>query len=378
MSPEQRNEMDDLGDSFTYVFPAIRGVQASKEYYVTMCPLKLIPKIFIYNESELPPKLRAQRTLNKARIPEISNYIICNPKEYIFSSLTASVDGNIKFTPLHESAKKNKLGLLSIPMEARFIINDGQHRRAAIEAALDKKPELGLETISVVIFVDEGLKKSQQMFSDLNHHAVRPTRSLGILYDNRNLFSRMVMEIIGTVTIFSELTELERTNISNRSTKLFTLSGIHKATKELLGKRSKNPSVTEAEKQLAIEYWNGVLYNMLQWTQLIDGKTTSYDIRQNYVNAHGVILDALGMAGRALIKANPSNWKKKLHGLRKINWSRNNTKVWEGRALVGGRLSKTQSSVVLTSNYIKLQLGIPLTPEELKMEKRLGKPSNGE
>ena len=62
-----------IDDSFSYIFPAIRGIQASKEFYVTMCPLKLIPKIFVYNEAELPPKLRAQRVLNKARIPEIAN-----------------------------------------------------------------------------------------------------------------------------------------------------------------------------------------------------------------------------------------------------------------------------------------------------------------
>jgi DNA sulfur modification protein DndB len=373
MPPEQKIETDGIDDSFAYVFPAIRGVQASKEYYVTMCPLKLIPKIFIYNESGLPPKLRAQRTLNKARIPEISNYIITNPKDYIFSSLTVSVDGDIKFTPLHESIKKSKLGLISIPMDARFIINDGQHRRAAIEAALEKKPELGLETISVVIFIDEGLKKSQQMFSDLNHHAVRPTRSLGILYDNRNPFSRMILDIINAVPIFSTLTELERTNISNRSTKLFTLSGVHKATKELLGKHAKNPTVTESEMQLAIEFWNEVLQNMPQWNQLLDGETTSYDLRQNQVNAHGVVLDALGIVGRALIKEWPTQWKKKLCGLRKINWARTNAKIWEGRALVGGRLSKTQSSVTLTANYIKSRLGVHLSQEELKLEKMLEK-----
>ena len=33
-----------------FVFPAIRGIQAGKEYYVVMCPLKLIPEIFKFNE----------------------------------------------------------------------------------------------------------------------------------------------------------------------------------------------------------------------------------------------------------------------------------------------------------------------------------------
>ena len=51
------------------------------------------------NEQELPPELRAQRVLSNARIPDLKNYILNNPDEYIFSSLTASVDGKINFIP---------------------------------------------------------------------------------------------------------------------------------------------------------------------------------------------------------------------------------------------------------------------------------------
>lgn len=65
-------------ESFNYVFTALRGIQAGKEYYVAMCPLKLIPKIFLFAEDEIPAELRAQRTLNRSRIPEIARYIVGN------------------------------------------------------------------------------------------------------------------------------------------------------------------------------------------------------------------------------------------------------------------------------------------------------------
>ncbi|GIX46911.1 MAG: hypothetical protein KatS3mg131_1122 [Candidatus Tectimicrobiota bacterium] len=42
-----------MNAAFEYVFPAIRGVQARREYYVSMCPLRLLPKIFLFNEEEL-------------------------------------------------------------------------------------------------------------------------------------------------------------------------------------------------------------------------------------------------------------------------------------------------------------------------------------
>ena len=67
-------------DPFVYEFPAIRGVQAKREYYVSMCPLRIIPKLFSA-ESSLPvsePHRRAQRVLNKARIPAIRDYILNN------------------------------------------------------------------------------------------------------------------------------------------------------------------------------------------------------------------------------------------------------------------------------------------------------------
>lgn len=182
------NQSKKTSESFFYTFSALRGIQAGREYFLAMCPLKLIPKIFLFDEDELPPELRAQRSLNRARIPEIAQYLVENPKQYVFSSITASIDGEVRFQPIEESGPHINVGQLMVPMTARFIINDGQHRRAGIEEALKERPELGDETISVVFFLDSGLQRSQQMFADLNKHAVRPTKSLGIFYDLRNRY----------------------------------------------------------------------------------------------------------------------------------------------------------------------------------------------
>ena len=38
---------------FEYVFPSIRGVQAGREHYISMCPMRLIPRIFLFDEEEL-------------------------------------------------------------------------------------------------------------------------------------------------------------------------------------------------------------------------------------------------------------------------------------------------------------------------------------
>src|SRR6266404_4520578 len=200
---------------FEYAFPAIRGIQAQREFYVSMCPLRLLPKLFLFNEAELVPELRAQRLLNKARVPDLSRYITENLDNYVFSAITVSVDAEVTFEKLSAGeGDANRIGVLRIPMSARFIINDGQHRRAAIDLALREKPELGDETIAVVFFLDLGLARCQQMFADLNRYAIRPSKSLGILYDYRDETAQLTKALIARSGVFRDLVEVEKTSLA--------------------------------------------------------------------------------------------------------------------------------------------------------------------
>src|SRR4051794_8383803 len=112
--------------AFTYQFSALRGRQACRDYYAAMVPLGLVPKLFVFDDEELKPELRAQRKLNRSRIPEIAKYVLENPHEYVFSALTASVDGEVHFVADDRKGTENNIGVLTIPMSARFVINDGQ------------------------------------------------------------------------------------------------------------------------------------------------------------------------------------------------------------------------------------------------------------
>ncbi|MFO1003461.1 MAG: DNA sulfur modification protein DndB [Planctomycetaceae bacterium] len=296
--------------TFEYNFPAIRGIQAGREYYISMCPMRLIPRIFLFDEEELKPELRAQRILNRGRIPEMARYLVNNPKSYTFSALTASIDGDVVFQSLGKDNSEQSLGTLRIPMSARFVINDGQHRRAAIEEALHENPEMGDETISVVFFIDVGLKTCQQMFADLNRHAVRPTPSLGLLYDHRDEDAQLAKTVAQQVPIFADLTELERSSISNRSVKLFTLSGIYNATNALLA--GVDADTNDERVSLSVEFWNEVAKNIPDWQLAKDRKITASDLRRDYIHAHTLALAALGRVGNHLCRLNRTGWKAKL------------------------------------------------------------------
>ena len=206
---------------FVYRFPVVRGVQAGTEYYIAMVPLKMLAKLFPADDEEFVlPEYRAQRKLNEARIPIISKYILDNRDSYVFSALAASIDGEFTYKPNENNADT---GVLEVEMDAHFLINDGQHRKSAIFAALKEDFSLEDETISIVFYADQGLKRSQQIFTDLNKNAVRTSNSISELYDSRDEMAVITRNVIRSIEFLNTYTDKERDILGKFSSSLFTL-----------------------------------------------------------------------------------------------------------------------------------------------------------
>lgn len=347
----------------TLSFPVIRGVQAHREYYVAQWTLRMLRQIAIFDEDELTPELRAQRTLNRARIPEISDYILDNPDDYVFSALTVSIDSEVRFVALPD---QDRLGILQVPMDARFIINDGQHRRAAIIEALSQRPELASETIAVVFFLDIGLERCQQMFADLNRYAIRPSRSLGLLYDHRDDKASLARLVIAHSVAFRDVVDMEHSSLAKRSRKLFTLSAFYNACADLVDGLATGNLDTDAT--LARGYWEALAAIIPEWQRVIAGDMSASEVREDYIHSHGIALQALGKAGNALIKAHPDDWRERLPAIAKMDWSRKHSVLWEGRAMSSGRVVKGSNNVVLTCNAVKQALELPLSEDQQRVE----------
>jgi DNA sulfur modification protein DndB len=354
---------------FELHLPAIRGKQAGCDFFLVMCPLGILPRLFRAEAEDVQPELQAQRVLNRSRVPEIARYITDNPESYVLSSIVGSIDREVIFEPVQEQAGATGMGTLRLPVAARFLIHDGLHRRAAIESALRARPELADETISLVLYVDPGFRRSEQIFSDLKRHESRSSRSQGIFCDNRDEMALITKELIKRVDAFEGMTEMVRSKISNRSLKLFTLSGIYHATEILLAHHQKAPF---AEKlALATHFWTEVANQIPDWGRAKRREVSPAELRATCVHSHAIALSALARAGRVLLGMDPGRWRKKLTSLRKLDWSRSNRGLWEGRAMVAGRLSKSNMNVLLAGNVIKLHLGLSLTKEEREAEDRL-------
>jgi len=349
-----------LNPSFSYTFPAVRGVQAGREYFIAQCPVRLLPKIFAFTDAELPVEMRSQRTLNTGRVPEIARYIVDNRTDYTFSAITASIDADVAFEAVSEI--DNRVGRLHVPMDARFIINDGQHRHAAFARALEFDPSLGDETIAVVFFIDIGLERSQQMFADLNRHSVKPSASIGVLYDHRDPMSRISRKVVGRSDVLRAMTEFEKVTLAPRSKRLFTLSAVHQANEALL--MGFDDLSDDEQVQLASDFWDSILNAFAEWKV-----SAAKDVRNDFINAHGTVLHALGRAANSFVRSEgKTNWSRFTAALQRIDWSRRNTPLWEGRALQAGHVSKSTQSVALTSAVIKRELGLDLSADEARYE----------
>lgn len=348
---------------FYYSFPAVRGIQAGREYYISMVPLKLLSRLFPGDEEIVPPEFRAQRRINETRIPEIKEYILNNRSTYVFSALSASIDGEFHFNPTNNE----DVGTLAVDMEAIFLINDGQHRKAAIEAAMQEDPELENETISIVFFEDAGLERSQQMFTDLNKHAVKTSNSLATLYDARDEIAVATKNAINGIPFFKRYTDKERDILGKNSSRLFTLNMLYKANRRILH----GDACSEDDTVFLMTYWSLVANNIIEWQEVLNKTLTKKDLRENYIVTLAITINAFGKMGRFFYDNRKYDMNKYMPRLQEIDWLRSN-EIWRGRAIrENGKVQNSDEAVSLTCAVIKKLIGLPLSKEERQREKQL-------
>lgn len=348
---------------YAYKFPVVRGKQAGRAYFIAMVPLKMIAKLFPNEEEYVLPEYRAQRKLNETRIPVISKYITGNRDSYVFSALAASIDGDFEF---HESCDGMGTGILEVSMDAHFLINDGQHRKAAILDALNEDSSLRDETISVVFFEDQGLARSQQIFTDLNKHAVKTSNSIAELYDSRDELAVVNRNVITNVAFLNEYTDKEKDILGKFSSNLFTLNTFYTANRRIVG----GTDLSEDAENFLKRYWKCVAENIVQWNELIRREISKVDLRENYIVTQGVVIQALGVIGAHFYKNSMTHMEEYLSNLQKIDWRRSSSQ-WKLRCIrADGKILTSNKAINLTAIKIKKEIGLELSVEEETREQQ--------
>lgn len=322
---------------FTYRLPALRAIQAGEEYFTTAVPFSVLVKLTEGSQS------RTAESVDQNRVNDLASYIVKNRTAYVLPAITASVGKDCRFESAESSKASVEVGVLEIPINSAFAIHDGQYRCSAIAQALEQVPELGDESVSLVLYLDQPTTKRR--FSDIRIKQRRSARSERIVSDPADEIAQITRDVIASVEAFTDSIEMVKTTISNRSKNLFTFSALYQAN-ELLLKPLSDRSKKDRSK-LAIDFWQAVQYAIPDWTS----ETPRVDLRKQTIHAHGVTLCAIASAGSRLVERFPKTWKRKLKRLRDIDWSRSN-KQWEGKAMLGGRMTKSAASVELTASQI--------------------------
>jgi hypothetical protein len=155
-------------------------------------------RLFPEGDAASPSGQQQQGALNRTRIPEIAKHVLDHPQSYVLGALTASVDMAVRFAAEAQGAAVC-CGKLRIPMSAKFLLHDGQHRCAGLRAAVSAQPELAEETIAILLFVDPGFERTAQIFADLKGHERRLPRSLSILHDERDEYACLARQVVKEV-----------------------------------------------------------------------------------------------------------------------------------------------------------------------------------
>lgn len=341
----------------------MEGVIGQRTYYSCLMTLNAIPKMFTFRDwAEFTPEDRDQRILNKKRVPVIAKYILDNEDGYIFSSITASYKCDVEF---RASPASEKIGVLEMEFEeANFVINDGQHRCAAIAQAVKENPALGDEAISVILFPYENKSRVQQMFSDLNRNVAKTSKSLDILFDHRDEKANVTLEVVEKVAVFKDMVEMDAISIPVRSRKLFTLASMYDANEELLKLvQGKDESTRKAMVNIAYEYWTAVSKAIPDWAKVKNGDIKAMELRQESISAHSVVLRALGAVGGELMHVDPIGWKGRLLELTNVDWSKKN-REWEGVCIVANSVVSNRQARLATKAYLKRKLSLELSDSE--------------
>ena len=99
---------------------------------------------------------------------------------------------------------------------------------------------------------------------------------------------------------------MERSTISERSSKLVPFSGIYSASKNLID-LEKNKKIDQQVNTVSL-FWETIGEKWINGRGLEFWNLSASEVRRDFIHTHVIILQALGHMGKDLLKQFPTNW----------------------------------------------------------------------
>ena len=355
----KRNSIDSQPEEASaagHVFDVVRSFQQDQASFVGMVPAYIIAKLFVFDDASLTADLRAQRSIRDDRVSSIMVAILEDFDTLTLAPIIVSVDAHPLFKSTGETG--TMVGRLHVPMSARFIVNSSGDHHAAIVKAINADPQLGRQSVPVVFLPDKGLKRCNAILEGIDRNRASRMATDGYCaHADRMPLTRLM---IRRVAFLNALTEMNASNLSARSRKLFTLSGLANANAALF--TDLKPEGRDQAATIAADWWIAVAKQIPEWQKVHDHKISAGEVRAEFIHTHATVLKAICLIGNAMLCRTQhrvtASMRHRLLGLSKVNWARSN-QSWREIISATGRISKRNKTIERAAQLIALSASLP-------------------
>lgn len=324
---------------------AIRGIQAGRECYSAKVGIADAINLFVFQPDTTQAGQETQRTINLTRAKKIARYVAQNLESYIFASIVVSIDGDLDFKAIAPTAH---IGTLYVSEGARFIINDGQHRMEGLRIAM-QIPQIADylrdESISVDFHPDLGLRRSRQIFADLNLNLSKPSKSISHYFDHRDQMAELTRAVIEAIPQFRGLVHHERTQLPTtyKGKELWTFKALYDAISATVHPHS------EIDADRVIDLWTAIANAINEWQPQTLRMSNSPQLRLEQICFNAIGMVALGKVAHQLLTLETP--EPLLERMASLSWNRSHPQ-WQGVCVFDGKLRKTTQTIEATASLI--------------------------
>ncbi|EJO8074348.1 DNA sulfur modification protein DndB [Salmonella enterica] len=245
---------------------------------------------------------RSQRELNSRRALAFADYVVNGLNTstgYIIPPLIGNIDGDIA---VEVSAESPSFGFLVIPMNAKIVLFDGQHRQVGVEEVCQMLCNMHTQTVTVELSENLTLEQRQQFFSDINGNASKPNAAINLAYDRSNPLSQLVREVVMDNETLKNKTDFERTNITGKSSAWVSFKSLCDASARFI-RLKEDLDATKVSGDLA-KIWGG----WCEFTGLNDAGDYPYgEYSQEWLTFTAVMVNGFGFAAQELLETMTAN-----------------------------------------------------------------------
>lgn len=258
------------------------------------------------NKSNAEEKIN--RPLMRPHVNEIAKYLINTPN-YVLPPFIFNCSTPIKVFAYGTGAVK--FGYAVIPSNVELYVTDGQHRLKAIEKAMEERPSLKNDSVTVLVIEEDDIDQIHQDFADCAKTKPIPPALLAA-FDVSNVLSKLSRKISRESIIFADRIDKISRTVGKDPNYLFTMSQLRIGMAEFLFGSSRKQVIESRSNQEDCE-WEALLdrakyfyltfaENNGTWQQLLKPQSQTinldlYTLRQERVDFNSVGFQVISRVG---------------------------------------------------------------------------------